>query len=665
MLRRRFGHLSIRNKLLALVLLPLLVVLPLLGAVLLWWIDTAFDRLLVTKVRSDLAVARGYFEQVLAQVGAGTGTIAKSHELHRVLEGDRQGLVSLLQRTRDEEGLDFINLRDADGSLLATDAGLADGSAADGPELEADAGATSRTHVEVLSAAQLARVAPHLAPRIDLPLLATRNAAPTRRAVEDRAMVLLAARPVLDREGRVIARVQGGVLLNRNLALIDHINDIVYPQGSLPFGSQGTATLFLDDVRISTNVRLFGGAASERAIGTRVSASVRDTVLGRGITWLDRAFVVDDWYVSAYQPLVDGQGRRVGMLYVGFLERPFRWVKYGALASIGAVFLAVMIVAALVSLRSMRTLFAPIERMATTMKAVGDGALDARAGPTGSDDEIGQLARQLDELLATMQRWNGELDAKVTERTQQLADAQARLVRSEKMATIGQLTAGIAHEVNNPIAVMQGNLDVIRQRLPRAASAGVTRELNLIDEQIERMRLIVTQLLQFAKPGEYAGYIQSVDPAQVVEDSLVLVERQIAASHVDLRLELQPTPRVAINRQELQQVLVNLIVNATLAMPTGGTLTLRTSVHGDRVRMAVEDTGEGLSPDLLRELFQPFVTRRKDGTGLGLWISRGIVERYGGDILAANRDDGQRGACFTVILVPEGVRVVDRRDASA
>ncbi|HRD85970.1 MAG TPA: cache domain-containing protein, partial [Rubrivivax sp.] len=110
---------------------------------------------------------------------------------------------------------------------------------------------------------------------------------------------LIATRRVIDARGRAVGALQGGVLLNRNLPFIDHINRIVYPEGSLPFGSQGTATLFLDDVRISTNVRLFGPAGDERAIGTRVSQRVRDHVLGQGETWLDRAFVVSDWYVSA------------------------------------------------------------------------------------------------------------------------------------------------------------------------------------------------------------------------------------------------------------------------------------------------------------------------------------------------------------------------------
>jgi signal transduction histidine kinase len=623
----RFRTLSIRNKLLAMVLLPLLGVLPLLGALLLWWSNEAFDRLLITKVRADLAVAQGYFERVLGEVGTGTRAIADSHALARALTqgGDVQ---AMLNRSGRDAGLDFIL--------------WVPGAAGDG------------THLVVLDAAEQPQLLDaRLQERVAVPLVGTRNAAPTERTREDRAMVLLSTRTVRDDTGRVLGSVQAGVLLNRNLPFIDHINQIVYPEGSLPFGSQGTATLFLDDVRVSTNVRLFGPTPDERAIGTRVSQAVRDAVLGRGQTWLDRAFVVNDWYVSAYQPLTDARGERVGMLYVGFLERPFTLLKYAALAGIGVVFFAVMIVAAVVSLRWARTIFGPLERMEATMLVVEGGDLGARVGEVASDDEIGRLARHLDQLLGTLQGWNAELDAKVAERTRELENAQGQLLRSEKLAAVGQLTASIAHEINNPIAVIQGNLDLVRTQLPPEVSDAARDELRLIDEQVERMRLIVTQLLQFARPTEYAGYVTSVDTARVAEDCLVLVGHLLAKSRITLARDYTATRQPAINRNELQQVLVNLLVNAIHAMAGGGTLSLCTrDVGSERVAIDVADTGPGLEATLMDQLFKPFVTRKKDGTGLGLWISRSIVERYGGELVAANRDGS--GACFSVLLRVDG-----------
>ena len=614
------------------VLLPLVGVLPLLGVFLLWWGSEAIDRLLLTKVRSDLAVAQGYFERVLGEIGASATGVAGSALLLQALQSGPAGTEprALLDRLAERERLDFIRLLPADASL------------------------PDRTGVEVLQPAQQDWLGQELRARVAVPLVATRNASASERTVEDRAMLLLATRAVRSPQGQLLGHLQAGVLLNRNLPFIDHINQIVYPEGSVPFGSRGTATLFLDDVRISTNVRLFGAERDQRAIGTRVSQTVRESVLGRGVTWLDRAFVVNDWYVSAYQPLADGSGRRVGMLYVGILEQPFTRLKYMALISIGVLFFAVMIVAAWVSLRWAQVIFKPLEQMESTMRRVESGALDARVGAVSNADEIGRLAGHLDHLLGVIAQNTRELDAKVAERTQALETAQQQLVRSEKLATVGQLTASIAHEVNNPIAVIQGNLDLLRELLGPQACAQVAPELKLVDEQIERMRLIVTQLLQFARPTEYAGYIDAVDTAKALEDCLVLASHQMASTGIQVQRDYRATRQPALNRHELQQVLVNLMVNAVHAMPEGGTLLLRTrDLRPEAVEIEVADTGTGLSEELLAKLFQPFVTRRPDGTGLGLWISRGLVERYGGDIRAANRSDGP-GAIFTVVLLTKG-----------
>ena len=639
---RSFGSLSIRHKLLALGLLPLLLALPLLAIILVVWGDSALDALLITKVRSDLGVAHGYFDRVQAEVGASTLAVAQSAALlDAVQRADRNALVQLVARAKQQHALDFLELLPPDdGAVSATEHASGEGLA----------------HVELLESSQFDRIAPDLAAQVPVRVLPTRNAAPSDRASEDRAMVMLALAPVRTVEGRLVGLLRGGVLLNRNLAFIDHINEIVYPQGALPFGSQGTATLFLDDVRISTNVRLFG-ADSERAIGTRISQEVRDAVLGRGETWLDRAFVVNDWYVSAYEPVTNAAGRRIGVLYVGFLESPFQRVKWGLLLGMGAVVLALMGLAMALALTWARRIFVPIERMTHTMQMVEVGDLTARSRVIDGSDEVARLAAHLDRLLDTidektqaLQASHDELDRKVIERTRELASAQAQLIKSEKLAAIGQLTAGIAHEVNNPIAVIQGNLDLVRETLGRKAGP-VRPELKLIDEQIERMRLIVTRLLQYARPGEYAGYVEPVDTAQAIADSLVLVQHPLSRAPIEVRRDLRATRFALVNRQELQQVLINGLVNAAQAMPDGGTLTLASRDSGDaQIEIDIADTGPGFRSETESERFRPFVTTKKDGTGLGLWISRSLVERYGGDIRARNRTDGVTGALLTVVL---------------
>jgi signal transduction histidine kinase len=641
---RGFGSLSIRHKLLALGLLPLMLALPLLAVILVVWGNSALDALLITKIRSDLGVARGYFDRVQAEVGASTLAVAQSHALADAIgRDDKSTLARLLARAKQQHALEFLELLPPDAAAVAATDHLA---------------TEGLARVELLEGTQFERIAPELSARVPVKLLPTRNAAPSDQTSEDRAMVMLALAPVRALDGRALGVLRGGVLLNRNLAFIDHINEIVYPQGALPYGSQGTATLFLDDVRISTNVRLFGGDG-ERAIGTRVSHVVRDAVLGRGETWLDRAFVVNDWYISAYQPLINASGRRVGMLYVGFLDSPFQRVKVGVLLGVAAVVLGLMGVAMALALVWTRRISAPIERMTTTMHAVEAGDLTARAEVADRHDEVGQLAAHLDRLLDTidekaraLQLSHDQLDMKVVERTRDLQSAQAQLIKSEKLAAIGQLTAGIAHEVNNPIAVIQGNLDLVRETLGNKAKP-VRSELNLIDEQIERMRLIVTRLLQYARPGEYAGYVESVDAAQAITDSLVLVQHLLARTHIVVQRESLATRRAMVNRQELQQVLINCVVNAVQAMPEGGTLTLHTRDVGEaQIEIEIGDTGPGFPPELVGAPFRPFRTTKKEGTGLGLWISKSLLERYGGDIRAINRE-GAPGAMVTVTLPAE------------
>jgi signal transduction histidine kinase len=670
--QRLWHDLSVRHKLMVLSLLPLVVVLPLLLSALVIWGNSAFDRLLITKVRSDLAVAHGYFGHVQNEVGSGTRAIAESHALALALhDRDVQALKVQLIRAQQRLGFDFINLYSPQGKLLTAswetgDTSQGAAAAIATPTDGATVGAAA--HIQRLKQTQLLTLAPHLAERLNIPIIPTPSAIPSNRTHEDQALVMLSSAPVHDSAGQVVAWLRAGVLLNQNLPLIDHINQIVYPEGSLPLGSVGTATLFLDDVRITTNVRLF---QDKRAIGTRVSQAVHDAVLKNGETWLDRAFVVNDWYVSGYEPLVDGTGQRVGMLYVGYLEAPYRMTKYGILALIVGIFAGAMLLAAWFSIRRARSIFQPVERMNETMRRVEEGEPLARVGDVVARDEIGALASHLDQLLdviadktTALQRWGEELDAKVAERTQELSLsnqslqlAQTQLVKSEKLAAIGQLTASVAHEINNPIAVMQGNLDLVREILGEYAEP-VHTELKLMDQQVDRMRLIVTQLLQYARPNDYAGYVEPVDVNAALSSSLVLVEHLLARTKIRVERQLTATLPTPINRQELQQVLINLMINAIQAMPDGGTLTLRTANQTDAlgrqgVVTQVCDTGKGLSDAIRERLFSPFFTTKNDGNGLGLWISVGLVERYGGTVTAANRAEhaeDTQGAMFAVWL---------------
>ena len=655
---------SVRFRLLAIALLPMLVILPLLLGVAIYRWNAKFDATLISKVNGDLTIAHQYLARILEKTGVQVRALGLSARFHEVLAPDARGsLQDLLDETRKEIGLDFLYLTNDRGEVLASSPPLQHQPRRDWPIImSALSGQVAATGVDIFGNDELAAISPALAERARLDLVPTPNAVPTDRSTETRGMVVHAASRAMLPDGSAAALV-GGTLLNQNLEFIDTINDLVYRAASLPEGSQGTATLFLDDVRISTNVRLFEG---RRALGTRVSAAVRSAVLGEGRTWLDSAFVVNDWYISAYEPLVDSYGKRVGMLYVGFLEKPFSEAKYQTLLIIIAAFIAITAATVPIFLRWASSIFMPLERVTATIAEVERGNLSARTKMPASGDEIGRVAVHLDGLLDQIQErdrqlreWNEELNVRVLERTRDLEHANLKLeattkqlVMSEKLAAIGEITAGVAHEINNPIAVMQGNLDVIRSVFGAEADKAKV-EFRLLDEQIHRISQIVTKLLQFARPEEYAGYVERHAPASVISDCLPLVQHLLNKTEIAVVRDDRADRLVLMNRNELQQVLVNLIVNAIHAMPDGGTLTLR-SFDAERdghrgVAIEVADTGIGMSEEVIEKIFDPFyTTKRRQGTGLGLSISQTLIKRQGGQITAESHLGS--GSTFTMWL---------------
>ncbi|MDW3118174.1 MAG: ATP-binding protein [Roseovarius pacificus] len=288
--------------------------------------------------------------------------------------------------------------------------------------------------------------------------------------------------------------------------------------------------------------------------------------------------------------------------------------------------------------------------------------MNARNLPAGDSGEIAQVASHLDTLLDRIQErdrqlreWAESLEQKVDERTRDLSEANRKLeetteqlIMSEKLAAVGEITASVAHEINNPIAVIQGNLEVARGLLNEEADK-VSTEFRLIDDQVYRISAIVSKLLQFAKPEEFSGATNVISPADVVRDCLVLTRHQIEAAGVSIVTHLDSDLQVRISRTELQQVLVNLILNGIQAMPQGGTLTIRVRNAQGNVTIDVQDTGHGIPADVLKRIFDPFyTTKQAEGTGLGLSISQKLVTRAGGTLGVQSKSGA--GSVFLITL---------------
>ena len=670
---------TIRYKLLVLVLFPILLVMPVaMGLAVYWGANYSYEQLFI-KVNTDLSVAHNVFERIKRDYLQALARTAESFVFRTALNQNDAATIEReladLQRLQD---FSYLHLVDSAGKLIYRQPGSSivtrsrDSSAYVGA-LEGQ----PSTGIEIFSAADLEPEG--LANEVRLDLKDTPKARPTERELEDRGMMIRSLYPLIGEHGEVLAILDAGVLLNGNFEFVDVIRDLVYGPGSLIEGSIGTVTVFLDDVRITTNVPDRPG---QRALGTRVSNDVRSRVLDEGGTWIDRAFVVNDWYISSYEPILDVDGKRIGMLYAGFLEAPFRQAMYQALWGLVFLFVVLMALSGVVAFQGAKSIFRPLERISSAVRATGEGR-DKRIGLLDSQDEIGELAREFDQMLDLLaerkqliENWAAELEKKVDERTAELQhknqelvntirvlhETRQQLVIAEKLAALGELTAGVAHEINNPTAVMLGNLDIIVDEMGQALEP-VQQEIDLVIEQIYRIKDITNNLLQYARPDAYAGHLQSVDVNQVVHETLKLINHLRSKQGFQVDLSLRASETVEINPQELQQVLVNLIVNAIQAMPqSGGMIAISTVDRGDRgVDVSINDNGHGMTAEELAKVFNPFFTTKTqgEGTGLGLSISYSLVRRYGGTIVADSKPGA--GSTFTVQLLREPQMVEDER----
>jgi signal transduction histidine kinase len=315
---------------------------------------------------------------------------------------------------------------------------------------------------------------------------------------------------------------------------------------------------------------------------------------------------------------------------------------------------AAALLALVLALTFARRLTAALERLTTAARAVGGGKLDARV-PLTSDDEVGTLARTFNQMgeelsasRAEIERWNKELEQRVAERTRELKDAQAQLVQAQKLAALGQLGAGVAHEINNPLGGVIGHVQLLLAE--RAPESGDYEALKHIEEGAQRASAVVQNLLRFSVQRK-EPVRTAVDLNKLVRDTLSLTESLIRDGKIALTYELADgKPRARADAGQLAQVLLNLVANARTAMPGGGTLRIATRTDGDRAVLVVEDSGKGIAPEIKERIFEPFFTTKDDwsNVGLGLSVSYRIVEEHGGRIDV--KSEPGHGATFTVYL---------------
>ena len=605
-----------------------IIALRYLGAV---WLDEV-----QTRVQRNLNSARAAYGKRIELTGAFLAGAARDRRLIDAVQGgDLEGLRLLLNESRRSGGVDLVIVLDPLGRVLCrANSDVYGDDMADDPLVRRvldEARAAGGT--VIFSPDRLAAEGRELAELARFELIPTPAARPTTDTVRREGMVVASAVPLHDADGERQAILYGGTLLNHRYGLVDEIKDEVFPHETYRGKDIGTVTIFQGDLRISTNVTMDDRS---RAVGTRLSAAVAETVLDRGGTWINPAFVVNDWYITAYEPIRDPAGQVIGVLYVGLLQAPFTH----QLSVISAMFVTLILAATAASLILLFTANAlvlrPIRNVVVMAQRIIGGDLSARVEirPPG---EMGTLCRAVDSMAQA-----------VAEREELLRQATRQEIgRSEQLASVGRLAAGVAHEINNPLTGVLAFADMMRDK--DNLDEQDRQDLELIIRETKRVREIVRGLLDFARETPFVQ--RPLDINELIVQTLRLLGKREAFQDIYLVEDLgEHLPLVSVDRNQLQQVLLNLTLNACESMPEGGTLLVSSSTAHGRVLIHVTDTGCGIGREDLDRIFEPFFTTKPvgKGTGLGLSVSYGILQQHGGTLKVES--ELGKGTTFTISL---------------
>jgi two-component system NtrC family sensor kinase len=346
-------------------------------------------------------------------------------------------------------------------------------------------------------------------------------------------------------------------------------------------------------------------------------------------------------------PLV-GEGKVIGGVQVAFSMGDVM----NRLVVFRRLFLILIVIDALViigfgSILLSRVVVNPLKRLVKVAQGIGGGDLGQRA-PIDYENEIGTLGKAFNQMVERLTEKHSDLQRAIKE----LRDTQVELVSSEKLASVGRMAAGVAHEIGNPLTSILGHTEILYKRLKGEKFKDGEIILDLVErtrKETERINRIIKDLLQFSKPPSYHG--EDVDVNRLIQDSLnvVSVQERFQAIAVDLSLG-DGLPLIQGNSDQLQQVLFNMLINAADAMPDGGSLSISTGQEKQWVTISIKDSGEGIPPEDLGKIFDPFFTTKSPdkGTGLGLSISLRIIEELGGRIKV--QSEKGRGTEFSVYL---------------
>ena len=591
------------------------------------------------KVRNDLNAAREIYSHRLSDIESLVRyTAERSFLRDALISGNIHQAQNELIMVKEEAGIDILTVTDPSGKVLlrtSNISSLGDDQSHDSIVQEVSTGGVPTTSTVIIPAEDLGKESPHLAEQAYIRFIDTPLARERDDKKETSGMMLKSGAPIFDRQHNLIGIIYGSELLNKDFSIVDKVKHTVYQDVIYEGQDIGTATIFQDDVRISTNVKNVDGS---RAIGTRVSEEVYNQVVNEGKPWIDRAYVVNSWYISAYEPIEDINNKIIGILYVGVLEKKYNDIRNQTILTFTGITFVGVVISMIAAFFISRWISVPINKLVSANEEVATGNLDTSVN-IRTNDELQYLGDSFNEMVSALRK-----------RDEQLREfATQKIMESERLALIGQLSANVAHELNNPL---QGIVTYSHLLLESDAREEPTKAyVEKIVSQANRSRDIIRGLLDFSRQRTPDKTLCKVN--RILDECISLVENQALFINIHIVKRFQPDlPMIVIDPSQIERVFMNILINAAEAMEGEGILTIATNYVADdeTIEIALSDTGHGINEEHIEKIFDPFFTTKDvgHGTGLGLAISYGIVKRHKGAITVES--ELEKGTTFTVKL---------------
>ena len=556
-----------------------------------------------------------------------------------------------LEQVRRQCGLDFLALTDSKGQVLvrSLEPYKTGDILSNDPFVSGALKGETRKGLALLSQQRLRDEGGNLEERAFMVFEPTPKSKVRAKTSESAGMALVAAAPVLDEGGKVIGALYAGLLLNRNHGLVDKIRSIVFENKTYQGQPLGTVTIFQWDCRIATNVILANG---NRAIGTRVSEEVYDKVLENGLNWYDRAFVVKDWYLSAYDPIHDIHGKVVGILYVGVLAKQYDDLKWDLWKLYGAISGGVGIFVLAIGLIFARRLTGSISRLAEAAGKIGSGNLDLNVKEPKADDEVKDLTQAFNLMTASLK----ERDEKL--RTTYSALEQSNKSLEEMNRNYLDMLGFVSHELKNTLGVIYtsaraldagivGTLSDAQAALARNIAKSIDGAVRMTRNYLDLARIEKGELRVIPKVMEMIGEI--IDP--LLEELKPVIDQQ----GVTIEKRLPGAIVLKGDTALLKIAYRNLLDNALKYGRKGGRIRLGFEEKNGALHFEVWNEGKGLTAEQIARLFEKFVrfeshAEATRSTGLGLFITREIIMKHKGEILAESEPGQWMRFRFTLPL---------------